>query len=160
MERADVSRPILGGFAATIAMTMMMYAAPMMGMPKMDVAGMLGSALGGSWWMGMTMHLINGIVIFPLVYAFLLGGALPGGAWLKGVQWGLILWFLAQAVVMPMMGMGFFSSVTPAPMKNVMGSFLGHLIYGAILGAITGAPGVAASSAGNERFPSGLRKTG
>jgi len=43
---------------------------------------------------------------------------------LKGVRWGLILWFLAQAVVRPMMGMGFFSAGAPAPVAAVLGSFL------------------------------------
>jgi vacuolar-type H+-ATPase subunit I/STV1 len=52
--------------------------------------------------------------------------------------WGVILWFLAQVMVMPMMGMGVFSSRTPEPAMAVLGSLMGHLIYGAILGALAG----------------------
>jgi hypothetical protein len=52
--------------------------------------------------------------------------------------WGVILWAIAQAVVMPMMGMGFFSAASPQPMLSVAGSFIGHLVYGIILGGATG----------------------
>src|SRR5713226_3030296 len=67
-----LSRIFLGGFAGTVAITMMMYlVAPMMSL-NMDIAQMLGSMLGGSWWAGMVMHLMLGAVIFPLAYAFVL----------------------------------------------------------------------------------------
>lgn len=63
---------------------------------------------------------------------------LPGAPWLKGATWGVILWAIAQAVVMPAMGMGFFASRTPQPALAVAGSLIVHLVYGGILGAIGG----------------------
>lgn len=146
MEKPNTARAILAGFVATLAMTMIMYVAPMMGMPKMDIAAMLGSMFGkgmpapmsSSWLMGMMMHLINGTIIFPLIYAYLLYNLLPGSPWMKGTIWGVILWLLAQVMVMPMMGMGFFSANAPQAMMAVMGSLVGHVIYGAILGAVAG----------------------
>ncbi len=145
MEKPNVGRAILGGFVGTLVMTMIMYAAPMMSMPKMDIAAMLGSMLNGGqmpalmsgpWLMGMMMHLFDGIIIFPLIYAFLLFRILPGSPWLRGVIWGLILWLLSQGMVMPMMGMGVFSANAPNAMMSVVGSLMGHIIYGAILGGI------------------------
>lgn len=53
--------------------------------------------------------LINGTVIFPLLYAHLLYRILPGFPLVKGMSWGLILWFLSQALITPMMGSGMFS---------------------------------------------------
>ncbi len=47
---------------------------------------------------------------------------------------------------MPMMGMGFFSAKSPQPMLAVMGSLIGHLLYGAILGGIAGRDRGAAAS--------------
>ena len=88
--------------------------------------------------MGMIAHVINGAIIFPLIYAYALYPVLPGEPWLKGTVWGLILWFLSQAMVMPIMGLGFFSSKAPAAMMGVIGSLIGHVAYGAILGAIVG----------------------
>ncbi len=159
MERTQALRTILAGFVATLVMTMIMYAAPMMGMPKMDIAAMLGSVMSqqmpapmsGAWWMGMIMHFINGAIIFPLIYAYLLYGLLPGQPWMRGVLWGLILWFLAQAVVMPMMGMGFFAANSPQPTLSVMGSLIGHIIYGAVLGAIAGPQAAHAAHPGQAR---------
>lgn len=134
-----IGRSIAGGFVATLAMTAMMYlVAPMMGL-NMDIAAMLGSLLGGSWIGGMVLHLVNGSIIFPLIYALVLYAFLPGGPVLKGMAWGVVLWLLAQAVVMPMMGGGFFSAAMGG-MMAVMGSLMGHLLYGALLGAIAGGP--------------------
>lgn len=137
--RPNIWRAILGGFVGTLAITMMMYwVGPMMGMMKMDIAASMGTMLGGSWALGMMMHFINGTILFPLLYAYLLFRVLPGGATLNGVEWGLILWFLAQIMVMPMMGGGFFSS-NMGGMTSAVGSLIGHAIYGAVLGWIGGA---------------------
>jgi hypothetical protein len=142
----NVRKALTAGFIATVAMTMLMYVAPLMGMPKMDIAAMLGGMLGGgmpevfsgAWFMGMLIHFLNGVVVFPLIFGFLLFGRLPGAPLAKGMIWGLVLWLLAQVMVMPMMGGGFFASNTPQPFMTVFGSLMGHVIYGAILGLVYG----------------------
>ena len=159
MLRANIGQAILAGFVATLVMTFLMYLAPLMGMPKMDIASMLGSlfftpapAPGTSgWWVGMIMHFINGSIIFPLVFAYLLYPLLPGRPWVKGLGWGLVLWFLAQALVMPMMGMGFFTSEHPQATAAVVGSLLAHILYGAIFGALYGRGGAAVTHVDYER---------
>jgi uncharacterized membrane protein YagU involved in acid resistance len=110
---------------------------PMMGLPRMDIAAMLGGMLGG-WGMGMAMHFLNGTVIFPLIYAYLLFAKLPGSSQLKGILWGLILWVLAQIVVMPMMGAGLFGLSMGGGMMPAFGSLMGHIVYGVLLGWIAG----------------------
>lgn len=138
--KLDMARSIMGGFVGTVAITMMMYfvAPRMLGHP-MDIAKMLGSMLGGNWWAGMVMHFINGTIIFPLIFAYLLYSLLPGGPAVKGAIWGVVLWLLAQAVVLPMMGAGFFS-IYSGGIKAVISSLMGHLVYGALLGWISGRP--------------------
>ncbi len=138
--RPNVGRAILGGFVGTLAITFMMYVVSPMIMGKpMDVAAMLGDFLRIGRTLGMFVHFINGTIIFPLILAFILWNLLPGGPTLKGTVWGLILWFLSQAIVMPMMGGGFFSSQAGG-MMAVGGSLIGHIVYGALLGVITGKP--------------------
>jgi uncharacterized membrane protein YagU involved in acid resistance len=135
--KPNVGRVIVGGFAGTLAISFLMYiGAPMMGLPKMDIAGMLGTILGG-WSMGMVMHFINGTIIFPLIYAYFLFGKLPGSPYLKGIIWGVALWVLAQLVVMPMMGAGILG-LKMAGMMSAVGSLVGHVVYGALLGRIGG----------------------
>ncbi len=135
--RPSPLKALLGGFVGTVAMTLMMYfVAPMVLGKPMDVAAMLGSVLGGSWMMGMAMHLINGSVIFPLIYAYLVYRVLPGEPWVKGTVFGVILWFLSQALVTPMMGGGVFSAKAGGLMA-VMASLIGHIVYGVLLGAVS-----------------------
>lgn len=137
--RLNLVRSLLGGLVGTAVMTAMMYVvAPMMGL-HMDIAEMLGSMLGHNWMAGMMMHFVNGTIIFPLIYGYLLYAWLPGGPMVKGTAWGVILWLLAQGMVMPMMGAGFFS-MAMGGMMAAMGSLIGHVLYGGILGAIAGAP--------------------
>jgi uncharacterized membrane protein YagU involved in acid resistance len=132
-------RAALGGFVGTLVMTAMIYfVAPMVGL-RMDIAAMLGSMLGGSWIAGMVMHFVNGSVIFPAIYVYALYAHLPGSPAVRGTVWGVALWLLAQTVVMPMMGAGLFSSAMGG-MMAAMGSLIGHVLYGSLLGIIASAP--------------------
>lgn len=132
-------KAVAGGVVGTAIMTLMMFGvAPIMLGHSMDVAGMLAGMFGGSWAMGMLAHLVNGSLIFPLVYAYLLFRRLPGAPWTKGMLWGLMLWFVSQVVVMPLMGGGLFSAHAGGLMA-VMASLVAHAIYGTVLGALAGA---------------------
>jgi hypothetical protein len=146
MKEGNPGKAMLAGFVATFIMTLLAYTGPIIGMPKMDFAALLASVFSnqtpqewsGSWWNGMVIHFIDGTVIFSLIYAYLLYQILPGADWLRGAQWGIILWILSEAIVLPAMGLGFFSANTPRPFLWAFGSLLGHLVYGATLGALAG----------------------
>lgn len=136
--KPNVGKAISSGLAGTAAITVMMYgAAPMMLGLKMDIAAMLGAMLGGSRVLGMIMHFLNGIVIFPLIYTQAVSKVLPGEPSQRGASWGAILWFISQAMVMPLMGVGFFSSHAGG-ITAATASLMGHLAYGVILGSIAG----------------------
>lgn len=146
MKHFNISRAIAGGIAGTVLMTIMTMVAPMIGMPKMDIAAMLGSILGGTapevgssaWLVGFGMHLMIGIVVLAVGYA-LINDYLPTSSSLvKGLFYGVIVWLIAQLMVMPMMGAGFFSSHLPQGMRMAGASLMGHLIYGAALGFVYG----------------------
>jgi len=128
---------IAGGAAGTVAMTAVMYGvAPMMGV-HMDIAAMLGTMLGGSWIAGLAMHVMNGVVVFPAVYVFGFRRLIPGPEVFRGLALGAGLWLLSQLVVMPMMGAGVFSSEAGG-MMAAAGSLMGHLLYGGLLGLVSG----------------------
>ena len=143
---------LIGGFFATAAMTMLMYAAPMMGMPKMDIATLLGSMFLSSptpaFLVGMAIHLMMGTLLFPVIYHFTLQ-PVSGTGRSQGIVLGTILWAVANLMVMPMMGAVHplvKSGMMPAPgllMLNLgilapMGSLMGHLLYGVVLGKLAG----------------------
>jgi len=145
--KANPGRAILAGLIATAAMTMLIYLAPHMGMPNMDIAAMLGTPMNSGitpavmsvpWLIGLMMHFVLGTLLFPLVYAYFVYGLLPGKPWAKGLIWGAALWMVMQVMPLPMMGKGFFASKTPEPLLFVMGTLMGHLLYGAVFGALAG----------------------
>jgi uncharacterized membrane protein YagU involved in acid resistance len=140
--KPNIWKAVAGGFVGTIMFTLMMrFMAPMMGV-RMDIVARLGEMTHTGMAGGIFMHFLNGTVIFPLIYVYLLYRWLPGAPWQKGLLWGLILWFGVETVMMPMMGGGLFS-MEMGGMKAVMAALIGHLVYGAILGGVAGAPAAA-----------------
>jgi len=136
--RPNMSRAFIAGFAGTIFITLMMYfVSPMMSGGPMDIAAMLGGLLGGSWVAGIVAHFVIGTVVFPVIYSLFLFPVLTGSPAVRGMTWGLILWFVSQAVVMPVLGGGFFSSQAGGLMA-VMDSLIGHLVYGFVFGVVAG----------------------
>lgn len=132
--KAGIGKVITAGIVATLAMTFVgLYVAPIMGMPAMNPANMLASQMGGVVALGWAAHLMIGIVL-AIIYSTAAASRLPGSAVVRGALYSLAPWLLAQLVVMPMMGMGLFSS--SAVMAG--GSLIGHLMYGAVLGGIVG----------------------
>ena len=131
--RIDWSRAVIAGLLATGVMTAVgLWVAPLMGIPAMNPAGMLAGAMGGSVALGWLGHLMIGAVL-ALIYAAV-ARRLPGSPLTRGALYGLAPWLLAQLVVIPMMGMPVFSgSATLAT-----GSLIGHLVYGAAVGATYG----------------------
>jgi uncharacterized membrane protein YagU involved in acid resistance len=81
---------------------------------------------------GWMAHLMIGVIL-AIGYA-VVASKLPGPAPMRGAIFGLAPWLMAMVVVMPMMGMGMFA--------GWMGSLIGHMVYGAVVGGIygTGAP--------------------
>ena len=138
--KATIIRAVLGGVVGTVVMTMMMYfgAPHLMGKP-MDIAHLLSNAVGAPWIFGMIVHFGLGIVVFPLIYVLILLEYLPGPPPVRGILWGLMLWLAAMVVIMPFLGQGFFMSEGAGP-KGVVLSLIVHIVYGALLGAITGRP--------------------
>ena len=136
----NFGRAILAGLVATAAMTMLMLVGPMMGMPKMPIGDMLASFMGIPVILGWTAHFMIGAAL-ALIYVFVFAERLPGSGAVRGALYGLIPWFLAQVMVNPMMGAGIFAINTPAPLMMVMGSLMGHLVYGAVVGGLYGKAG-------------------
>ncbi len=119
MQNNIINKSIRGGLIATTAMTIVMLMAPLMGMPNMLIGIMLAHFMIGSF--------------IALGYVLSVE-KLPGNRVLKGMLYSLLPFLIAQSVVMPVMGAGFFSARTAAPMIMIMGSLIGHLVYGAVLG--------------------------
>lgn len=139
-------RAVLAGIIGTLLMTAVgLWIAPMMGIPRMNPAEMLAGAMAGVAVLGWMAHLMIGTVL-ALIYAAV-AGRLPGAPAVRGALFGIAPFLVAQIMVMPMMGMPLFSGSA----AMAMGSLIGHLIYGAVVGLVYGPvpAGVGADAAGS-----------
>ena len=127
------TRAVIAGVVGTLVMTAVgVWLAPMMGIPRMNPAEMLAGPMGGNIALGWAAHLMIGVIL-AVGYA-IVSPSLVGPPAIRGAIYGIAPWLVAQVAVMPLMGMPVFSgSVVLA-----MGSLLGHLIYGAVVGAVYG----------------------
>ena len=133
----NFGKAIVAGLAGTLAMTMVMLMAPLMGMPPMPVGKMLADFMGMPEALGWIAHFMIGTVL-ALIYVSVFASRLPGSGVVRGALYGLLPWLLSQVMVNPMMGAGIFASNTPAPVMMVIGSLMGHMIYGAVVGGVYG----------------------
>ncbi|NUQ36286.1 MAG: hypothetical protein HUU23_00505 [Caldilineales bacterium] len=139
----NVFAAVIAGLVGTAAMTLLMMLAPAMGMPKMDVMGMLGSMVsrdaGRARGIGAVMHFMMGVV-FALIYAFLWSQGIGAAAVIWGLIFGLVHGIVA-GVMMPMMSRMMPSSATGAAsssggMAGLMGLVMGHLVFGLIVALV------------------------
>lgn len=129
----SIGKAVLAGVIGTIVMTAVgLWVAPMMGIPPMNPAEMLAGAMGGMLALGWIAHFMIGSVL-AVIYA-VVAPALPGPPALRGALYGIAPFLVAQIAVMPMMGMPVFSG----SMTMAMGSLIGHLVYGAVVGQVYG----------------------
>lgn len=135
MKQFNLLRALIAGIAGTAVMTMMMAVAPMMGFPPMNVPAMLSSFMGMPIFLGWAMHFMIGIVL-AVQFAAFANSRLPGPAALRGILFALIPWLMAQLLVNPMMGAGVFAMNTAAPLGMVMGSLVGHMVFGAVVATV------------------------
>ena len=126
---------VIAGLIATAVMTAVgIFVAPMMGLPAMNPAEMLAMQMGGALISGWTAHLMIGTIL-AVLYAGV-APIIPGAPAARGALYGVVPFLLAQIIVMPMMGMPRFSGSA----AMAVGSLIGHLVYGAVLGAVYGSP--------------------
>lgn len=132
--KVNPGKAVVAGIAGTLVMTAVgVWLAPMMGIARMNPAEMLAGQMGGNVALGWAGHLMIGTIL-ALVYAAI-SPRLPGPYPLRGALYALAPFLMAQLLVMPMMGMPLFSGSVPM----AMGSLIGHLIYGAVIGSVYGA---------------------
>lgn len=128
-----IGRAVAGGVVGAGVVTAVgFWVAPMMGIPAMNPAAMLAGAMGGNAALGWIGHLMIGVIL-ALGYA-LVAPALAGPPVLRGALYAIAPFLLAQVAVMPMMGMPVFSG----SVSMATGSLIGHLVYGAVVGAVYG----------------------
>jgi uncharacterized membrane protein YagU involved in acid resistance len=100
--------------------------------PAAIVNKMLGLADGAS--IGVIMHFMLGLVIFPLGYMLYPFRHFPGPQFTRGLLYGVILATLAGAVMFPLAGVPMFLG----SLKGAIALYMVHMLYTALVAAIIG----------------------
>lgn len=135
-----VSTGIIAGLTGGVLFGLMMQ---MMTVPaengmSMSMMVMVAKVVGSdSLAVGWLYHLFNSAVIgavFAVVPGSRVHGFSEGAGW--GVAYGVFWWLLGAQLLMPLLlGMPAFASLRMAPMRMIaVGSLIGHIIYGLVLG--------------------------
>ena len=138
--RSNINNGIVAGLVGGVVFGIMMQlmSAPTPDGGQMPMMGMVAKVVrSDSMAVGWLYHLFNSAVI-GAIFGWMLGdrshkfGAVLG--W--GALYGFVWWILGALILMPIfLGIPPFAPLQMAPMRPVaMGSLVGHLIYGIILG--------------------------
>jgi len=139
----DIVSAVISGLVGTIAISVVMAMAPLMGMPKMDIVGMLSTMFGKpNKVLGWMMHFMMGVV-FALIYAFLWSIGIGSAGWLSGLIFGAVHWLVVglMMAMIPVMHEGIKNGDVEAPglwMTNqggflaFIGGLMGHMIFGLV----------------------------
>jgi hypothetical protein len=119
---------------------MQMMSAPTPQGGKMPMMAMVAMVVrSDSLAVGWLYHFFNSAIIGGL-FGVLLGGRVhsvgSGIGW--GGLWGFVWWILGALILMPVfLGMPAFAPLQMPPMRMVaMGSLIGHLIFGVVMGFV------------------------
>jgi hypothetical protein len=140
----NFTRAVVAGLVATAAVTALWLLEPAVGLPRLAVGSMLSSVLAVATAylaigpaVGWLIHAVIG-VLFALAYARWFADRSSLAPLTRGIGFGIGLFVLAQITFMPLVGAGFFSR---GDLPLLMGSLLGHGVYGGLLGLIYGEGG-------------------
>ena len=128
---------LAAGLAATVVLSILMLIKASLGLlPQVNAIQMLagvaaGAGLPAAPATGWAIHLIIGIVLWGLLFAWV-GTRFPGGRVIQGILFAIAAWILMMIIVMPIAGAGLFGMNIGigAPVATLVL----HIIFGAVLG--------------------------
>jgi hypothetical protein len=149
----------LAGFIAVQITTLWGYYAKGIGLPALPWPNFNGGLFApssfaadfsnygntGQFFVGQSIHMVNGVV-FAILFVLTLRAKIPTfGSWMPSIQKGLLfgvvlaiisMGFLVPYVYVPKSGYGFFSFETDDGAKLPLAILIWHLVYGGLLGML------------------------
>ncbi len=103
----SLRKALVAGMFGTVAMTVLMYGWPLLGLPRMDIMSALGNVLPldiSPYVMGSLIHFGIGTSM-GLIYALFFESMLPGPGWLRGALFSFLPWVFAITLLGPSLQM-------------------------------------------------------
>ena len=128
-------RILAAALTATAVMTGFMLIAPFIGLPKMNVGVILGSAFGDNEAVGWAIHVLTGFIV-ALPYAFFFNKWIPvENKILRGTMYGILVFFISEIALAAANFTGHLSGFDKQDFGlMVFGNALAGMIYGTVLG--------------------------
>ena len=127
MKVKEIKKAFLSGIIATAVMSALIFISHSLGFPRMPVWEILANAFGIPVLAGWIIHFLIGILLAG-IYTLFFKKRLPGNYVLKGMIFSLFPFFLAQVFSL------FSGKIS---LILTLGSLIGHLVYGFVLGLTT-----------------------
>ncbi len=138
----DIVAAIVAGLAGTAVMTALMVVAPKMGMPEMDIIGMLGSMVTANsdrvTLLGTVIHFMMG-VLFAIVYALLWSAGIGNPTWIWGLIFGAVHGVIAIISMPVLMRMHPRAPEMESGQLMMGGQLMGHMVFGLVVALVYGA---------------------
>ena len=134
--KSKIAQSVIAGLVATAVMTGFIFLAPMMGLPKMNPAEMLSGMMGVPLMVGYLMHCMIGI-IFAAAYVYLFNPKVRiQSKLLKGSLFGFAVFIFAQVMIFIIGKLMTMPMAEDNMMLIMLGSLIGHLVYGIVVALI------------------------
>src|SRR5512143_2719688 len=145
----NAKRAAVAGAIGTGILTALWLVEPSIGLPKIAIGQILSTFMSvsvahlrvgatGGW----IVQLVVGILL-ALIYARFFADRLPGPPAARGAIYGALVFVVAQSLFMPLVGAGFFAH---GDVELLVGSLLGHIVYGSVVGWIYDRPTTATTA--------------
>lgn len=135
----DIRDAIIAGSTGRMAMILLIYLGPFLGLPRIDAVGMIGSMAArnkeSAVTLGGAIHFSMG-VLFAIIYALLWGLGVGSPTWYWGIIFGIVhglfisLLLLATLRTFPQLSEHL--NLTPV----ILAILLNHIVYGLVVAVV------------------------
>ena len=129
MNISSLKKALVAGVAGTVIMTIFAHISQYIHLPRFDFHGLLSAHLGTGGTASWVALFAFGVAL-AYAYGAYFRTRLPAHSWSRGIVYAAILWAVMEAVLMPVLGMGFFSG----SIATAVAAFAGMALYGATVG--------------------------
>jgi hypothetical protein len=156
IPRGSAVLSLIGGMVGMLLFASILFLAPVTGAGMVDIPGLLGGVFTSNpdtaFWIGFWLFFVTGVLFFAPLLAYL-WPRLPGrnfgfgGALIKGLVWGLIL-FILTGLLIPLLGLlnriegfenpGLFG--WEAGLLAAIALLIAHLVFGLATAVILAMP--------------------
>ena len=135
----DIRDAIIAGSTGRMAMILLIYLGPFLGLPRIDAVGMIGSLAArnkeSAVTLGGAIHFSMG-VLFAIIYALLWGLGIGSPTWYWGIIFGIVHGLFVIALLLAALRTFPQLSEQLRPGPVIIAILLNHIVYGLVVAVV------------------------